>query len=132
MSEDENGRLALCVLDPNKELYIITKQDAPNEKLCVVYIEFHQHLSNGLYHHKLHVGTSVGIETGYRLDDRGSIFGRISLYSIPSRPVLRLLSRGYGGRSVKMTTHPHLVPRSRIMELYFRSPYVFMALCLIN
>jgi hypothetical protein len=32
---------------------------------------------------------------------------------------------GYGGRSVKLTTHLNLVPRSRMVEVYLQSPYVF-------
>jgi hypothetical protein len=30
-------------------------------------------------------------------------------------------------RGVKPTTHFHLVPRSRMVELYLHTPYVFMA-----
>jgi hypothetical protein len=33
---------------------------------------------------------------------------------------------------VNLTTHLHLVPRSRMVELYLHSPYLFMAWCLID
>jgi hypothetical protein len=61
------------------------------------------------------------IVTGYELDSRSSIPG-----SVPTS----LLSNGYSGllpwrsnsHGVKLTTHVHLVPRSRMVELYFHSP----------
>ena len=50
----------------------------------------------------------------------------------PSRPALGLTqtpiqwapghSRGLGGRGVALTTHPHLPPRLKILELYLYSP----------
>jgi hypothetical protein len=57
----------------------------------------------------------------------------ISLFSIASRPALgptSLLSNVYmglfpreiSGRGVKLTTHLHLVPRLRMVELYLHSP----------
>jgi hypothetical protein len=42
-----------------------------------------------------------------------------------SYPVL--FPRGKSGWGVMLTTHLHLVPRSRMVELYFHSPYFFMA-----
>jgi hypothetical protein len=78
--------------------------------------------------------SSVGIETGYGLDP-GSILGRGKRFvPSPHRPdrlwgPTKLLSDGYrgffptgqSGRGVKLTT-PHLLPRSRMMELYLHSP----------
>jgi hypothetical protein len=75
--------------------------------------------------------SSVGIALGYGLDDRGPRFrfpagaGNFSLFTTASRTALgptkppvqwvkRALSLG-----VKLTTHLHLVPRSK---LYFHSP----------
>jgi hypothetical protein len=64
--------------------------------------------------------------------------GKIFFFSIASRPALRptqppiqwvpweLLPRGLLCSGVKLTTHLHLVPRSRRVELYLHSPYVFM------
>jgi hypothetical protein len=65
----------------------------------------------------------VGVTTSYRIDDPGSIFdrGRFSLFhSVKTGSVgpPSLLYNGYwgqSGRSVKLTTHFHLV-------LYFHSP----------
>jgi hypothetical protein len=39
---------------------------------------------------------------------------------------------GDKGPGLKLATHLHLVPRPRMVELYFRSSYVFMAWCLIK
>jgi hypothetical protein len=39
--------------------------------------------------------------------------------------------REWRGKGVSLTTHLHLVPRLRIVELYLHSPYVFMAWCSI-
>jgi hypothetical protein len=36
------------------------------------------------------------------------------------------------GCCVKLTTHLHLMPRSRMVEIYLHFPYVFMTWCLIN
>jgi hypothetical protein len=81
-------------------------------------------------------GSSVSAVFGYGLGDRGSIPGRgwriFPLASV-SRPALRptqppvqwvpgvLSSRVKRGRGVTLTTHPHLVPRSR-MRSYTSSP----------
>jgi hypothetical protein len=77
--------------------------------------------------------SSVGIETGYGLDGRDSIpdRGEIFFFTVASRPslgptqrrILRVLVflRRYSGRSVKLTTYFHLVPRSRMVELYLYS-----------
>jgi hypothetical protein len=69
--------------------------------------------------------SSVGIVTGYMLDGPGSIPGSARFLISPQRPdrlcgPLSLLSNGY--RGVKLTTHLHLVPRSRMVELYLHSP----------
>jgi hypothetical protein len=43
----------------------------------------------------------------------------------PTQPAIQrvpgLFARGYSGWCVKMTTHPNLVPRSRMVELYLHS-----------
>jgi hypothetical protein len=36
----------------------------------------------------------------------------------------------YSGRGVKLTTHLHLVPRSRMLELYFHSPIYLYGIAL--
>jgi hypothetical protein len=69
--------------------------------------------------------SSVSIGTGYMLEGRRSMPGRGKRFlSNPQRPD-RLwgpfLSLQCGG-SVKLTTHLHLVPRSRMVKLYFHSP----------
>jgi hypothetical protein len=79
-------------------------------------------------------GNSVGIKIYNRLDSRGSVPGRgkIFLFSTASRLTLRLsqlypigtdgvFSGRLSGRGMKLITHLHLVPRSRMMELYFHS-----------
>jgi hypothetical protein len=76
------------------------------------------------------------IETGYKLEGRGSILGRGErFFSSPQHPdrlsgppsllsnaYLELFPLGYSGRSVKITTHLHIVPRPRLVNLYLRSP----------
>jgi hypothetical protein len=77
---------------------------------------------------------SVGIATGYRLDCRGSFPGRgkIFLFSTSSRSALgptqppiqlepELFAREQSGQGLKLTTHLHLVPRSRTVnpDLHF-------------
>jgi hypothetical protein len=77
---------------------------------------------------------SVGIATGYGLDGAGSIPGGSKIFPSAQLPgqnwdPLSLLSnehrglfpRGYSGRGVKLTTHIHLVPSSRKVELYLHS-----------
>jgi hypothetical protein len=74
---------------------------------------------------------------GYGLDGWGSKpskFKRCLLYSVQTGPPSLLSNgyrglflRGYSGKRPKLATHFHLVPRSRMVELYFYSPYVFMA-----
>jgi hypothetical protein len=83
--------------------------------------------------------SSVFIATGYGLDGRGSIpdMDRDFAYPAPSRPALGptqppvqwvpgALSLGVNGRVVKLTTHLHLVPRSRMVELYLHSPIPYV------
>jgi hypothetical protein len=39
--------------------------------------------------------------------------------------------KGFGsGRVVKLTAHPHLVPKSRMVELYLRSSILFYGMVL--
>jgi hypothetical protein len=58
------------------------------------------------------------IATDYMLDGRGSIPGR-------DFSLLHRVKTGSGtypiGRTVKLTTHLHLVPRSKMVELYLHS-----------
>jgi hypothetical protein len=64
--------------------------------------------------------SSVGIATGYRLNGRDSIPGKdkrfvfrkaMGLTQPPIQSISRVHSAGVNGRSVKLTTHLHLVPR---------------------
>jgi hypothetical protein len=75
-------------------------------------------------------------ETNYGLDGRGSIPGRDEIFlffitgldwlwgppSLISNGYRGLFPRGQSGRGVKLTTHLHLVPRSRMVELNLRFP----------
>jgi hypothetical protein len=75
---------------------------------------------------------------GYGLDGQGPTPGRGKIFLfIVSRPASRttqpsiqwvpgLISPGSSGRGVKLITNLHLVPRSRMMEVYIHSPYVFI------
>jgi hypothetical protein len=79
--------------------------------------------------------SSVSTATGYVLDGQDSIPGRSKRFfstTVP-RPALGStqppiqwvpgsLSPGQSGRGVKLTTHLHLEPGSRMTELYFHSP----------
>jgi hypothetical protein len=78
--------------------------------------------------------SSVGIVTGYGLDGQDLIpsRGTFFLFSIASRPALgltqppiqwvpRTISPGKSDLGVKLTTHPHLVLRARIVKLYLHS-----------
>jgi hypothetical protein len=86
----------------------------------------------------------VGIETRVQaesLRNHGSIPGRGKrfsfLHNVETVPAAHpaLYTNQYLdliGWSQKLTIHLHLVPRSRIVELYLHSPTFFMAWCLIN
>jgi len=44
-----------------------------------------------------------------------------------------LLSKGYQGQGVKLTTHPNLVPKSRMCRVIHPiPPYTFMAWCAVK
>jgi hypothetical protein len=77
---------------------------------------------------------AVGIATGYGLEGRGSIPARGKRFSpLQSGSESHLvLSNWYGGSfpGVKLTSQ--LLPKSRRVELYLQSSYVFMAWCLLN
>jgi hypothetical protein len=77
---------------------------------------------------------SVGVATGYGLDGPGSIPSRVKIYFSPQHPdrlwdppsLLSngyggLLSRRYSGQDMNLTTHFHVVPRSRMVEIYLHS-----------
>jgi hypothetical protein len=80
--------------------------------------------------------SSVSIAYDYRLDDKGSIPGRGK--GLPSSLCVRTSSEVHlasypmdtgglfpgvnPGRSVTLTTHPHLVPRKRISTIYILYP----------
>jgi hypothetical protein len=81
---------------------------------------------------KMSRDSAVGIATYYALDGRGSIPNRGKKFSplhslqtdsgTHTGPILvqwipRVLIAGVNSRSVKLTTHLHLVPRSRMVEL---------------
>jgi hypothetical protein len=75
--------------------------------------------------------SSVGIETGYRLNSRGSFPGRVNrFFSAPQRPdqllvppsLLANAYRGLSGQGVNLTAHLCLVPRARTVRLYLHSP----------
>jgi hypothetical protein len=77
-----------------------------------------------LYIKKRSRGSSVGIAIGNELDGRGSIPSRGHIFfSAAQRPDLLWIrpdsySMHIDGRRAKLTTHLHLVPRSRMVELY--------------
>jgi hypothetical protein len=71
--------------------------------------------------------SSVGIRTGYGLDGGGfdSQQGTF-LFFTASRRALGPIQPIELVPGVKLTIHLHLVPRSRMPELYLYSPYIFM------
>jgi hypothetical protein len=92
--------------------------------------------------------SSVGIATGYGLDDRMirvrfpaglGIFSTPCPYPLWASPSL-LLNRyrglfpwGQSGRGVKLTTHLHLISRSKDAWSYtYTSQYVFVAWCTVK
>jgi hypothetical protein len=76
--------------------------------------------------------SSVGISTGYGLDGWGSITGRgQKLFSTVSRPTVwptqapvQCVPGAQSGLNVKLTTHIHLEPKPRTMELYLHFPHM--------
>jgi hypothetical protein len=85
--------------------------------------------------------SSVGLATGHGFDDR--MIG-VRFLAGASRPVVGLthppihwvpgaFSLGESGRGVKLTAHPHLVPRLRMYGAILPLPqYAFMGWCLIK
>jgi hypothetical protein len=88
--------------------------------------------------------SSVSIATGCELNCQGLIPGRGMRFSLlhndhigyEAHPASFPMRAGALYPEVKRpgpeADHTHLVPRSRIAEVYLHSPYVFMARCLIN
>jgi hypothetical protein len=84
--------------------------------------------------------SSVGIALGYGLDDRGSRVrftagaGNFSLHHrVQNGSGAHPASYPMGTRGVKLTTHLHLVPRSRMCGAIPPLPqYAFMASCLVK
>jgi hypothetical protein len=76
-------------------------------------------------------GSRVGIATFYELDDQGSIpIGDkrfFFIYSVLTGSGAHQTPMDVGVLSpgVKLTTHLHLVPRSRMVELYLHCPILF-------
>jgi hypothetical protein len=79
--------------------------------------------------------------TGYVLDGQDLIPGRgkMFLFSIasrlalgPTQPLIQWI-RGAGrdSQDMKLTTYLHLVPRSRVVELYLHSPVCVHVMMLI-
>jgi hypothetical protein len=82
--------------------------------------------------------SSVGIATSHQLDGSSLIPSTARFFSSPDHPdqlwghpaSYPMATGGsfpggggeYSGGSVKLTTHLHLVPRSRMVELYLHSP----------
>jgi hypothetical protein len=83
---------------------------------------------------------SIDISTGYWLDGQSSISGSVNtVFSSPQRPdgrwgppnqYCRLFPWRKSDRDVKLTTHLHLVPRSRTLELHLYSPIRLHAILL--
>jgi hypothetical protein len=79
-------------------------------------------------------GSSVSIVSDYRLDGRGSIPGRGKAFTLCVQTSSEAHPASYPvdnkgpfpevkcGRRVKLTTHPHLVPRSIMSRSYTASP----------
>jgi hypothetical protein len=87
---------------------------------------------------------SIGIATGYELDGRGSISGRDKIFSVlhsvqtgsGAQPASYAIGIGgfrhqYSYRVVKLTIQLYLVQRSRMVELYLRSP-LFLKIVMFN
>jgi hypothetical protein len=83
------------------------------------------------------MGSSVRIVSDYGLDDRGSIHGLAKDFcsnhcvqtGSESHPASCTMGTGgpfpgaKRGRSVTLTSHPHLVPRSRMSGSYTSTPH---------
>jgi hypothetical protein len=65
----------------------------------------------------------VRLQTGAREFSLHSIQTRSEAHTIQRVP--RILPWGYSGQGVKRSTHLHLVPRSRMVELHLHSPIRF-------
>jgi hypothetical protein len=88
-------------------------------------------------------GSSVGIATGWTVGVRFSTGARDFIFSTVSRWALGLtqhLFNGTGGSfpgsktlgGVKLAAHLHLLPMSRVIDLYLHPPYELTTWCLIN
>jgi hypothetical protein len=100
-----------------------------HEPTCIA-VQLHSCIYTSLHtyiHTYIH---GVGIAMGYGMDCPGSITDKARFFSSAQRPDRlwgspSLLSSGYRWQSswgMKLTTHLHLMPRSRLAELYLHSP----------
>jgi hypothetical protein len=87
------------------------------------HFKFRNNLTSLLYNPKVGIAGRPGFDSR-----QGTIF----IFSTASKQTLGPIQshiqwvrwahpQGYSGRSVKLTTHLHLVPRSRMVELYLHS-----------
>jgi hypothetical protein len=71
------------------------------------------------------IGVGVSIVSDYRPDGRGSIFLLASVSRpdlSPTQPLIQWVPGVKRSLGVMLTTHPHLVPRSRMNRNYSSSP----------
>jgi hypothetical protein len=102
------------------------------KRIMKAYIKMKLYSMVEKYKYKEEIGMLISI-------DRSLVWNkkRLLLFTIASRLGLGPIShfmfpQEYSSRSVKLTTHIHLLSRLRMVELYLHSPYTFMVRCLIN
>jgi hypothetical protein len=80
-------------------------------------------------------GYSDGLHAGELVFDSlqgQKIFVYFTVSGPPPQWVPGAVSWGKIGRGVKLTTHLHPVPKSRMVDLYLHSPICLNGMCLIN